>query len=374
MANYKIAVLEGHGTGPEVMRESRKVLDSVSLVFDLNFDLIDIPCGLDYYKSTGLEWPENAFETCRDEADAILLGAVGPTKRRPLEKPNEGSSMLFGLRFGLDLYANVRPVKLYPNVRHKISQEFKQVWEPKNVDLVIIRENTEGLYTPARGVLSRAENVEMAIDNRIITRKGAERVIRFAFERAKRRNGTPKQGMKKVTCVDKSNVLQGCLLFRKVYDDVASNFPNVEKDYAYVDAFTQWLLRKPECYDVAVMPNIFGDIITDLAAVLQGGMGMAASGNIGDTHGMFEPVHGSSPKHAGKDRMNPIAAILSLHMMLEWLGMTKGDEKLTCASLSIERAVAKILEEGRTLTYDLGGEARCSEVGDAIVAKIKEMG
>ena len=181
MTNYKIAVLEGHGTGPEVMREARKVLDCVSLVFDLNFDLIDIPCGLDYYKSTGLEWPENAFETCRDEADAILLGAVGPTKRRPLEKPNEGSSMLFGLRFGLDLYANVRPVKLYPNVRHKISQEFKQVWEPKNVDLVIIRENTEGLYTPARGVLSRAEEVEMAIDNRIISRKGAERVITFAF-------------------------------------------------------------------------------------------------------------------------------------------------------------------------------------------------
>ena len=196
MADYKIAVLEGHGTGPEVMGEARKVLNGTCEAFNLNFDFIEIPCGLDYYKKTGLEWPENAFTICRDEADAILLGAVGPTKRRPLEKPNEGSSMLFGLRFGLDLYANVRPVKLYPNVRHRISREFSQVWEPKNVDLVIIRENTEGLYTPARGVLSRAENVEMAVDNRIISRKGAKRVIKFAFEAARSRLGTPKDGKK----------------------------------------------------------------------------------------------------------------------------------------------------------------------------------
>jgi 3-isopropylmalate dehydrogenase len=371
LVTYKIAVLEGHGTGPEVMKEAKKVLGGVSEVFGLDFEFIDIPCGLDYYKKTGLEWPENAFEMCRDEADAILLGAVGPTKRRPLEKPNVGSSMLFGLRFGLDLYANVRPTKLYPNVLHKISHEFKQVWEPRNVDFVIIRENTEGLYTPARGVLHRAENVEMAVDSRIISKKGAERVIRFAFERAKKRNGTPKDSKSKVTCVDKSNVLQGCLLFRKIYDEVAGEYPEIDKDYAYVDAFAQWILRKPECYDVAVMPNMFGDIMTDLASVLQGGMGMAASGNIGDEHAMFEPVHGSSPRHAGKNIINPTAAIFSVHMMLNWLGEKKGDEKLLNASDRVETAVAKVLEEGKTLTYDLGGNAKCSEMGDAINAKIK---
>jgi 3-isopropylmalate dehydrogenase len=372
LATYNIVVLSGDGIGPEVVREGKKILLTTSKIFDFDVEFMEIPCGKDYYKKTGLEWPENAFEICRDEADAILLGAVGPYKKRPLDKPNEGSSMLFGLRFGLDLYANVRPVRLYPNVHHRISNEFKQVWEPKNVDFVVIRENTEGLYSPARGVVSRAENVEMAVDNRIITRKGSKRVIRFAFELSKLREGTPQSQKKKVTCVDKSNVLQGCLLFRKVFDEVAEKYPDVEKDYAYVDAFTQWILRKPECYDVAVMPNIFGDIVSDLASVLQGGMGMAASGNIGDEHAMFEPVHGSSPKYEGKDVVNPIATILSVHMMLRWLGAKKRDDKLITASRGIEHAVASVLSEGKTLTYDLGGKAKCSEMGDAIKAKLNE--
>jgi 3-isopropylmalate dehydrogenase len=372
LTKYKIVILPGDGTGPEVIKEAKKVLNATSDVFNLDFEPMEIPCGRDYYKKTGLEWPEDAFETCRDEADAILLGAVGPHKKRPLDKPNEGSSMLFGLRFGLDLYANVRPVRLYPNVRHKISNELKQVWDPANVDFVVIRENTEGLYSPARGVVSRAEDVELAVDNRIITRKGSKRVIKFAFELSKLRDGTPKEGKKKVTCVDKSNVLQGCLLFRKVFDEVAANYPDIEKDYSYVDAFTQWILRKPECYDVAVMPNIFGDIITDLAAVLQGGMGMAASGNIGDLHAMFEPVHGSSPKHAGQDIVNPIAAILSVHMMLRWLGAKKRDESLILASRKIEQSVASVLSEGKTLTYDLGGSSKCSEVGDVISEMIRK--
>jgi 3-isopropylmalate dehydrogenase len=371
LTTYRIVVLPGDGTGPEVIREAKKVLVTASENFDFDLEFLEIPCGKEYYKKTGLEWPEDAFQTCRDEADSILLGAVGPHKKRPLDKPNEGSSMLFGLRFGLDLYANVRPIKLYPNVLHKISKEFMQVWRPANVNFVLIRENTEGLYAPARGVISRAENVEMAVDNRIITRKGAKRVVKFAFELSRMRSGTPSEGNMKVTCVDKSNVLQGCLLFRRVFDEVAEDYPDVEKDYAYVDAFTQWILRKPECYDVAVMPNIFGDIITDLAAVLQGGMGMAASGNIGDKHAMFEPVHGSSPKYAGKDIVNPIATILSVHMMLRWLGEKKKNEKLVLASRRIEQAVVDVLSHGKKLTYDLGGSAKCSEVGDAISMKIK---
>jgi len=176
-----------------------------------------------------------------------------------------------------------------------------------------------------------------------------------------------------VTCVDKSNVTAGCKLFRRIYDEVASDYPGVHRDYAYIDAFQQWLLRSPEAYDVAVTSNVFGDIATDLAAVLQGGMGMAAGGNIGDAHAMFEPIHGSSPKHAGKDEVNPIAMILATQMMLDWLGRRKKDAALREAATAVEMAVERHLAEGKALTYDLGGKARCSEVGSAIAAAIPKI-
>jgi 3-isopropylmalate dehydrogenase len=229
------------------------------------------------------------------------------------------------------------------------------------------------LYTPARGYLSRGGIDELAVDSRIITRKGAERVIRYAFELSKRRKGTPSDGTHRVTCVDKSNVTAGCKLFRRIYDEVATAYPGVHRDYAYIDAFQQWLLRTPESYDVAVTSNVFGDIATDLAAVLQGGMGMAAGGNIGDGHAMFEPIHGSSPKHAGKDEVNPIAMILATQMMLDWLGRKKKDAALREAATAVETAVERHLIEGRALTYDLGGTARCSEVGSAIAAAIPKI-
>jgi 3-isopropylmalate dehydrogenase len=171
--------------------------------------------------------------------------------------------------------------------------------------------------------------------------------------------------------VDKSNVLRGSQLFRKVYDEVAPRFPGVEKDYAYIDAFCQWMLRQPEAYDVAVTTNMMGDIATDLAAVLQGGMGMAAGGNIGARHAMFEPIHGSSPRHAGKDSVNPIATVLALQMLLDWLGHRKGDARLLEAAKTVEAAVAAVCAEGKTLTYDLGGSARCSEVGSALVQRVR---
>src|SRR5881409_2379215 len=281
-----------------------------------------------------------------------------------------GVGVVFGLRFGLDLYANVRPTKLYPNVRHKIHDGFKLVWEPGKVDFVIVRENTEGLYTPTRGFLDRGGVKELAVDSRVITRKGAERVIRFAFELSKQRNGAPSDQKRRVTCVDKSNVTAGCKLFRQVYDEVAARYPTIQKDYAYIDAFQQWLIRSPEVYDVAVTSNLFGDIATDLAAVLQGGMGIAAGGNIGDQHAMFEPIHGSAPKHAGKDEVNPIAMILAVQMMLDWLGRKKGDESMREAATAIEQAVETTLKKGTVLTYDLGGFAKCSEVGTAIASAV----
>jgi len=365
----KIVLLAGDGVGPEVMREAVKVLKAVESSYGVSFDLVPFPCGGQYYLETGEEWPDGAFESCK-AADAILLGAVGLPEAVLPNGDVAGIGVVFGLRFGLDLYANVRPTKLYPNVRHKIHDGFKQVWQPGKVDLVIVRENTEGLYTPTRGFLDRGGVKELAVDSRVITRKGAERVIRCAFEMSKQRKGAPSDGKHRVTCVDKSNVTAGCKLFRQVYDEVAARYPTIQKDYAYIDAFQQWLVRSPEVYDVAVTSNLFGDIATDLAAVLQGGMGMAAGGNIGDQHAMFEPIHGSAPKHAGKDEVNPIAIILAVQMMLDWLGRKKGDESLREAATAIEQAVETTLKKGTVLTYDLGGSAKCSEVGTAIASAV----
>ena len=369
---YKLVLLPGDGTGPEVMREAVKVLGAVEKGYGVKFDKVPYPAGGQYYLDTGAEWPDGCYESCK-AADAILLGAVGLPEAVLPNGDLAGIGVLFGLRFGLDLYANVRPTKLYPNVRHKVHDGFKQVWEPGKVDFVIVRENTEGLYTPTRGTLSRGGVDELAIDSRVITRKGAERIVRFAFEVAKSRKGAPADGKHRVTCVDKSNVTAGCRLFRKIYDEVAAKYPSIQKDYAYIDAFLQWMTRSPEIYDVAVTSNMFGDISTDLAAVLQGGMGMAAGGNIGDGHAMFEPIHGSAPKHAGKDVVNPIAMILATQMMLEWLGRKKGDKALKEAAAAVEKGVEAVLEEGNTLTYDLGGKARCSETGTAVAAAISKI-
>ncbi len=369
---YKVVLLGGDGTGPEVLREGVKVLKTVEDAFGLAFDMVPYPCGGQHYLDTGEEWPDGAFESCK-AADAILLGAIGLPNASLPNGDIAGINVLFGLRFGLDLYANVRPTKLYPNVRHKIHDGFKQVWEPGKVDFVIIRENTEGLYTPTRGYLDRGGTKELAIDSRVITRKGTERVIRFAFELAKTRAGAPADGKHRVTCVDKSNVTAGCKLFRSIYDEVAAGYPGIQRDYAYIDAFLQWLVRSPEAYDVAVTSNMFGDIATDLAAVLQGGMGMAAGGNVGDAHGMFEPIHGSAPKHAGKDVVNPTAMVLATQMMLEWLGRRKRDRAMLEAAAVVEKAVEAVLREGHTLTYDLGGDAKCSEMGTAIAKATEQL-
>ena len=371
---YKVALLPGDGVGKEVLVEGRKVLDVAADAFGLNLQYQQYDCGGEYFLKTGKEWEPEAFPYCRNEADAILLGAVGWPGANLPDGNIAGAGIVFGLRFGLDLYANVRPTKLYPGVKHKIGSEFMDVWKPSNVDFTIIRENTEGLYTPARGTLSRGGVDEVAIDNNVITRKGSERVIKAAFELSKRRNkGAPKDGKMRVTCIDKANVLRGSQLFRQVYDQVAAGYPEVQRDYAYVDAFTQWVVRNPEGYDVAVATNMMGDIVTDLAAVLQGGMGMAASGNLGDRHAMFEPIHGSAPKHSGQGIANPIATILATQMMLEWLGNKHDDKKLRAASQGIEKAVAQVVAEGKALTYDLGGAAKTAECGDAVARALRAL-
>ncbi|MHA1311415.1 MAG: isocitrate/isopropylmalate dehydrogenase family protein [Candidatus Helarchaeota archaeon] len=384
MKKFKIVVLPGDGIGPEIIHEGLKVLKSVEEnLNNINFEFIEYECGAQYYLKTGKkeEWPKEVFDVCKNEADAILLGAIGwtdPQTGKTVSYPSGrmvGLDILFGLRFGLDLYANIRPTKLFEGVQHKISGEFRNIWSPKNVDFVTIRENTEGLYSDTHGGLNRGGQTEIATDVRLITRKGSERVIKFAFEYCKRRNkGSPKDGKLRVTCVDKSNVTAGCKLFRKIYQEIAHQYPEIEQDYAFIDAFTQWIIRTPEWFDVCVVPNMFGDIATDLAAVLQGSLGMAASGNVGDKYGMFEPLHGSAPKYTGKNVVNPIATILAGAMMLDWLSMKNNDEStLKKGSNLIDQAVQAVLKEGKIRTYDLGGSSSTSEVGDAIANKIKQL-
>ncbi len=382
MANHRITVLPGDGTGKEVSKEALNLLKTIEQHSPLSFEITEIPCGGEYYLETGEEWPSGSFEHCRDESDAILLGAIGwPGAIKP-NGDLAGGQVILGLRSGLDLYANVRPIKLYKGIRHKIHGEFKQVWTPGLVDMTIIRENTEGLYQP---LLSRSAHLargeeysgisdisipgvegEFAWDPRPISRLGSERVIRFSFELALQRNGCPSDGTTRVSCIDKSNVTRGCQLFRKIYHEISAEYPDIETDEAYIDAFTMWLVRQPEFYDVVVVPNMFGDIVTDLASSLQGGMGMAASANIGDQHMLFEPVHGSTPKRAGKGQVNPIAMLSSVQLMLEWLGRRKGDNDATIASNIVESAIEELIAIGSPLTYDLGGSSSTSEVSLAV--------
>jgi isocitrate/isopropylmalate dehydrogenase len=373
---YKLVTLGGDGTGPEVMREGMRVLNAVSDVLGVAWEVEDIPCGGQFYLQHGSrDWPEGAEERC-SAADLILLGAVGwpsPTGSGPVlmkDGKMAGYSPVIGNRTRLNLYANVRPVKLYEGVQHRIHGANKLVWQPGQVDMVIIRENTEGLYSGMGGKLAPGGKVDLATDTRVITRRASEQVIRHAFELCQKRNkGAPKDGKLRVTAIVKDNVLHGCQLFAQVFKEIGEEYPQIEKDTAIVDAFTQWLIGQPEYYDVVVTTNMFGDIVTDLASVLQGGMGMAVGANVGQGHGMFEPIHGSAPKHAGKDKVNPIAMILAVKEGLEWLGERKQDERLRRAATSIENAVVHVLKAGQPLTYDLVGEAtasRCSEVGEAI--------
>ena len=350
--NYKIAVLPGDGIGREVVSEVRRVAEKAVASVDLELELHEFECGGEYFLKTGREWSEEAEKFTKTEADAILLGGIGAkgpdgkTVRRP-DGNLAGYSVVIGLRQELDLYANVRPVKLYEGVPTPLAEK-----GPKDIDMVIVRENTEGLYIPARGRVTESDR-DFAFDLRMITAKGSERVARYAFELAKGRSGASSDSVKRVTCVDKSNLLAGCQLFRESFDKVGKDYKDVTKDYAYVDAWTLLAIRKPECYDVIVAPNAFGDIISDLGGALQGGLGVAPSGNIGDKHAVFEPVHGSAPDIAGTGQANPIAAILSFAMMLEWLSKKFNDSEPSEIAGHIRDSVEAVLREGKIRTPDI---------------------
>lgn len=364
---YRVVLLPGDGVGAEVAAEARALLDALAPLIDVRFEIDEIPCGGRFYLEHGSrDWPEGAEERCQ-AADVILLGAVGwpsPGGSGPVTMRDgrmAGHSPVIGNRMTLDLYANVRPVKLLPGIEHRISGTLRQVWQPEHVDMVILRENTEDLYTGMGGQLRVGGTSSLATDTRIITRRGCERIIRRAFELCRARGkGAPGDRKLRVTGIVKHNVLEGCKLFVEVFDEVGAGFPEIERELAIVDAFTQWLVTQPEHYDVCVTTNLFGDIVTDLASVLQGGMGMAVGCNLGDEHAMFEPIHGSAPPLAGKDAANPMAMLLATGEALAWLGQRFGDARLTRAGQAVEAAVAEIARRGAPLTADLVGPERAA--------------
>jgi 3-isopropylmalate dehydrogenase len=285
-----------------------------------------------------------------------------------------GWSPVIGNRIKLDLYANVRPVKVFPGMKQGVAGRFEEVWRAADVDMVVIRENTEGLYSGMGGTLETGGRASVATDTRLITRAASEKVIRRAFELSRERGrGAPADGKRRVTCVVKHNVLHGCRLFLDVYREIAAQYPDVEQDIAIVDAFAMFVLTQPQKYDVVVTTNMFGDILTDLASVLQGGMGMAVGCNVGDDHAMFEPIHGSAPPLAGKDRANPMAMLLATGECLGWLGRRFGDARLIRGRRAIEAAVAAAIARGEPLTADLAPPDRAaprSAVAAAIRAEV----
>ncbi len=374
-ATYDLVLLPGDGIGVEVMAEARALIEVIATATGVGFAYDEIACGGRFFLEHGSrDWPEGAEERC-SAADAILLGAVGwngpdgqpVTMTTPDGIKMAGWSPVIGNRVKLDLYANIRPVRCLPGIRHGISGEFRPVWGSDKVDMVIVRENTEGLYS---GLGERGP--DRATDLRVITRRATERVCRVAFELSRQRGrGAPLDGKKRVTCIVKHNVLHGCRLFLDVFRDVARGYPDVEPDVSIVDSFAMFVLTQPERYDVCVTTNMFGDILTDLASVLQGGMGMAVGCNVGDEHAMFEPIHGSAPPLAGKDRANPIAMLLATGEAMAWLARRHGDERLGRAASAVEAAVASIVERGDALTPDLGGTSGTRAVALAIRDEVR---
>ena len=355
MKRYNIGVIGGDGIGPEVVREGLKVLQAVKDGFDYNF--IEYPYGSEHYMQTKELVPDGVLDEWR-KLDAVFLGAIG---HPAVEVGLVERAVIMTLRFGLDLYVNLRPVKLY--AEHICPLKGKG---PKDVDFVVIRENTEDAYTGLGGIFKKGTPDEVAIAEMIFTRRGTERIIRYAFELTRQRARTRGAGGRpaKLTMVDKANAVRAQDLWTRTFAEVGKEYPDVEQDHAYVDACCMWMIKNPDWFDVIVTTNLFGDIITDLGAMVQGGMGIAASGNIHPgKHGMFEPIHGSAPKYAGQNVANPLGAIAAAGMMLDFLGEKQ-------AADHIESAVAGLLASKRIPSVDAKSGLSTSEIGDMVVREV----
>ena len=349
--SLRIAVVPGDGIGVEVIREATRALTAVAASAGRNIALTEFPWSADHYLKTGETLPEGALAMLQDRFDAILLGALGDPR---VPDNRHAADILLGMRFKLDLYVNYRPIQLF----HEKLCPLKGV-TAKDVDFVVFRENSEGLYVMMGGNFKRGTPDEVATDLDLNTHKGVERIIRHAFEFAAR------SGRKKLVMSDKSNVLiHAHDLWQRVFKTVAAQFPGIEARHLYVDNLALQLVRAPQQFQVIVTSNMFGDILTDLAAGLQGGLGMAASGNIHPGKlSLFEPVHGSSPPLAGRNVANPMGALLTAALMLEHLGWSEEAKR-------IEAAVRAAVEHGQ-LTSDVGGALGTREVGDAVAARLR---
>ncbi len=345
--HYRIAVLPGDGTGPEVVREALKALKAASSVEGFTYEEAHYDLGGDRYLKTGEVLPPSAVDELKS-FDSILLGAIGHPDVKPgiLEK-----GLLLELRFQLDQYINLRPVILYEGVDTPLKDK-----GPDDINFVVVRENTEGLYAGSGGFLRKGSMHEVAVQESVNTRMGVERCIRFAFDYCRRRNQR-----KKLTLCGKTNVLTFAFdLWERVFHEVAKEYPDIQTDYAHVDATCMWMVKNPEWFDVIVTDNMFGDIITDLGAMIQGGMGIAAGGNVNPKGvSMFEPIGGSAPKYTGMNIINPLAAIGAAQMMLDHLGETS-------AAAKVEAAIRKVVaNDVRNLSAGHMGHST-SEVGDLV--------
>jgi 3-isopropylmalate dehydrogenase len=349
---YRIAVVEGDGIGSEVITSAIEVLAAAERrVGGFALDFRPVPAGAATYLEQGEALPGPTLEACRS-ADAILLGACGlPGVRYP-----DGTEIIpqVTLRIVLDLYAGVRPAYRLAGVASPLAGE-------PGIDLVVVRENTEGIFASLGGGVVLGDQV--ATDTQVITRRGTERVVRAAFELARRR----RRAKPRVTCVDKANILRSFAFFRKVFDEVAAGFPDVAADHMYVDAAAMELVRRPARFDVLVTENLLGDILSDLAAALMGGLGVAPSADLGDRHAVFQPCHGTAPDIAGQGIANPVATVLSGVMLLDYLADRHQDAAPRAAARHIEAAVAAALVGGTGRTVDIGGQASTREATQAIV-------
>ena len=371
---HNIAVIRGDGIGPEIISEGVKVLDAVSELDNFELEWVEYPHGAEHYLSTGELINEDTLKELA-QYDTIFFGCIGDPR---VDTGVLEQGILLNMRFYFDQYVNLRPVKLLEGVPTPLAGK-----GPADIDFTVVRENTEDFYVGIGGRVKgrkksekleivreryqvkfgldiETDSDELAYQIGILTREGCERVMKYAFELARA------QGKNKVTSVDKANVLtHGYGFWREVFTEVAHGYPEIETDFNFVDALCMWLVKNPEWYQVIVAPNMFGDIITDLGAMIQGGLGLAPGGNINpDGVSMFEPIHGSAPKYKGKGVSNPIATIWAGAMLLEAVGEKSASEKVI-------NAIETVLREGKVRTYDLGGNSKMSEVGDAIVSAMK---
>src|SRR5579862_5941150 len=352
MKSYNIAVIGGDGTGPEVVREAVKVLDAAAKKFGLKFNYTPYDIGGDRYLRTGEILPDSVLGELR-KFPAILLGAIGHPDVKPgiLEK-----GILLRTRFELEQYINLRPVKLYDERFCPLKDK-----KPSDIDFVVVRENNEGLYTGAGGFIFKGTPNEVALQESVNTRRGVERCLRFAFEFTRKRNKD-----KKLTLSGKTNVLTFAFdLWERAFHEIGQkDFQDIKRDYAHVDATTMWFVKNPEWFDVIVTDNMFGDIITDLGAMVQGGMGIAAGGNINPQGAsMFEPIGGSAPKYTGLGVINPLAAICAGQMMLDFLGEHQAAQAIEAAVVGITREKVKSLAAGK-MGYTT------SQIGDLVASAI----